>query len=132
MTVFHLQSDLPPGLSADLKLQSPYGTARLVPAPTIPEKYFSSVSSPQNHSVLTKPIIHTQYQIVLDLQDFRGKPISFFMRYFVVTNYKCMDTLLTDTPSTGGYDFAMNENQQMVGQMAKDFAERYIKPHDQG
>jgi alkylation response protein AidB-like acyl-CoA dehydrogenase len=23
----------------------------------------------------------------------------------------------------------MNENQQMVGQMAKDFAERYIKPH---
>jgi hypothetical protein len=40
-----------------------------------------------------------------------------------------MDALLTDTQSTGGYDFAMNENQQMVGQMAKDFAERYIKPH---
>lgn len=40
-----------------------------------------------------------------------------------------MDTLLTDIPSTGGYDFAMNENQQMVGQMAKDFADRYIKPH---
>jgi alkylation response protein AidB-like acyl-CoA dehydrogenase len=38
-----------------------------------------------------------------------------------------MDTLLTDTP--GGMDFSISENQQMVGQMAKDFAERYIRPH---
>ncbi len=38
-----------------------------------------------------------------------------------------MSTLLTDMPS--GIDFSVSENQQMVGQMAKDFAERYIKPH---
>jgi len=38
-----------------------------------------------------------------------------------------MDTLLTDIP--GGMDFSISENQQMVGQMAKDFAERYIRPH---
>jgi len=34
-------------------------------------------------------------------------------------------TYKTDT----GFDFSVSENQQMVGQMAKDFAEKYIKPH---
>ncbi len=28
-----------------------------------------------------------------------------------------------------GFDFSVSENQQMVGQMAKDFAEKHIKPH---
>src|SRR3569833_1297103 len=40
-----------------------------------------------------------------------------------------MDTLLTDTPLAGGFDFSVSDNQQMVGQMAKDFAERHIRPH---
>lgn len=34
-------------------------------------------------------------------------------------------TYKTDT----GFDFSASENQQMVGQMAKDFAEKHIKPH---
>src|SRR3569623_1289510 len=34
-------------------------------------------------------------------------------------------TYKTDT----GFDFSVSENQQMVGQMAKDFAEKHIKPH---
>jgi alkylation response protein AidB-like acyl-CoA dehydrogenase len=34
-----------------------------------------------------------------------------------------MDNLMT------GYDFSVSENQQMVGQMAKDFAEKHIKPY---
>jgi len=34
-------------------------------------------------------------------------------------------TYNTDT----GIDFSISENQQMVGQMAKDFAEKHIKPH---
>ena len=34
-------------------------------------------------------------------------------------------TYNTDT----GLDFSVSENQQMVGQMAKDFAEKYIRPH---
>jgi len=34
-------------------------------------------------------------------------------------------TYNTDT----GLDFSASENQQMVGQMAKDFAEKHIKPH---
>ncbi|MDB5024229.1 MAG: acdA 2 [Mucilaginibacter sp.] len=38
-----------------------------------------------------------------------------------------MDNLLTD--AFAGYDFSVSENQQMVGQMAKDFAEKHIKPH---
>src|SRR6195952_2675364 len=38
-----------------------------------------------------------------------------------------MDNLMTD--NTTGYDFSINDNQQMVGQMAKDFAEKHIKPH---
>ncbi len=38
-----------------------------------------------------------------------------------------MDNLLTD--AFAGYDFSMSENQQMVGQMAKDFAEKHIRPH---
>ena len=33
------------------------------------------------------------------------------------------------TEAFTGYDFSASENQQMVGQMAKDFAEKYIKPH---
>jgi len=28
-----------------------------------------------------------------------------------------------------GYDFSVSENQQMVGQMARDFAEKHIRPH---
>jgi alkylation response protein AidB-like acyl-CoA dehydrogenase len=31
--------------------------------------------------------------------------------------------------TSAGFDFAVSENQQMVGQMAKDFAEKYIRPH---
>lgn len=38
-----------------------------------------------------------------------------------------MDSLLTET--FAGYDFSVSENQQMVGQMAKDFAEKHIRPH---
>src|SRR6195952_1772511 len=38
-----------------------------------------------------------------------------------------MDNLMTD--NTTGFDFSVSENQQMVGQMAKDFAEKHIKPH---
>ncbi|WP_428329079.1 acyl-CoA dehydrogenase family protein [Mucilaginibacter sp.] len=38
-----------------------------------------------------------------------------------------MDSLLTDAPS--GYDFSTNDNQKMIGQMAKDFAEKHIRPH---
>jgi alkylation response protein AidB-like acyl-CoA dehydrogenase len=37
-----------------------------------------------------------------------------------------MDSIYnTDT----GFDFSVSENQQMVGQMARDFAEKHIKPH---
>lgn len=35
---------------------------------------------------------------------------------------------MTEAPATG-FDFAMGENQQMVAQMVKDFAERHIRPH---
>jgi alkylation response protein AidB-like acyl-CoA dehydrogenase len=38
-----------------------------------------------------------------------------------------MDNLLTE--AFAGYDFSISENQQMVGQMAKDFAEKHIRPH---
>src|SRR5258708_31107986 len=38
-----------------------------------------------------------------------------------------MDNLLTDAFT--GYDFSVSENQQMARQMAKDFAEKHIKPH---
>jgi alkylation response protein AidB-like acyl-CoA dehydrogenase len=38
-----------------------------------------------------------------------------------------MDSLLTDNPA--GYDFSTSNNQAMVGQMAKDFAEKNIRPH---
>ncbi len=34
----------------------------------------------------------------------------------------------SDNTSTG-FDFSVSENQQMGGQMAKDFAEKHIKPH---
>ncbi|GAC1304645.1 MAG: acyl-CoA dehydrogenase AcdA [Mucilaginibacter sp.] len=40
-----------------------------------------------------------------------------------------MDTLLAETPQFGGYDFSTSDNQQMIGQMAKDFAEKHIRPH---
>ncbi len=39
-----------------------------------------------------------------------------------------MDSLVTDMPSTG-YDFSQSEHQQMVGRMARDFAEKNIRPH---
>lgn len=35
------------------------------------------------------------------------------------------NTYKTDT----GFDFSVSENQQMVGQMTKDFAEKHIRPH---
>ena len=35
--------------------------------------------------------------------------------------------MLTDTPA--GFDFSMNDNQRMVGQMARDFAEKNIRPY---
>ncbi len=38
-----------------------------------------------------------------------------------------MDIALTDMPA--GYDFSTTENQEMVKQMAKDFAEKNIRPH---
>src|SRR6201985_398667 len=38
-----------------------------------------------------------------------------------------MDSLLSDHPAT--IDFSSSENQQMVEQMARDFAERNIRPH---
>ena len=38
-----------------------------------------------------------------------------------------MDSLLTDMPA--GYDFSINDNQKLIGQMAKDFAEKHIRPH---
>lgn len=40
-----------------------------------------------------------------------------------------METLFTDDSTMHGFDFSTSENQRMVGQMAKDFAERHIKPH---
>ncbi|WP_426668568.1 acyl-CoA dehydrogenase [Mucilaginibacter sp. McL0603] len=33
------------------------------------------------------------------------------------------------TATFAGYDFSISENQQMVEQMAKDFAEKHIRPH---
>lgn len=38
-----------------------------------------------------------------------------------------MDAFLTDMPA--GYDFAASENQQMIGETVRDFAEKYIRPH---
>src|SRR6201996_2571629 len=38
-----------------------------------------------------------------------------------------MENILTDHPA--GIDFAQSENEQMVEQMARDFAERNIRPH---
>jgi len=38
-----------------------------------------------------------------------------------------MDSMLTDVPA--GYDFSINDNQKMIGQMARDFAEKHIRPH---
>ena len=38
-----------------------------------------------------------------------------------------MQTTLTDLPA--GYNFSTTDNQEMVRQMAKDFAEKHIRPH---
>src|ERR1700743_438170 len=38
-----------------------------------------------------------------------------------------MDALLTDV--SAGYNFSSNDNQAMVAQMARDFAEKNIRPH---
>ena len=38
-----------------------------------------------------------------------------------------MQTTFTDLPA--GYDFSTTDNQEMVRQMAKDFAEKHIRPH---
>src|SRR6201994_301764 len=38
-----------------------------------------------------------------------------------------MDSLLADAPA--GYDFSHSDNQKMIGQMARDFAEKHIRPH---
>lgn len=38
-----------------------------------------------------------------------------------------MDTFATHALT--GFDFSTDENQQMVGQMARDFAEKHIRPH---
>jgi alkylation response protein AidB-like acyl-CoA dehydrogenase len=37
-----------------------------------------------------------------------------------------MDTLLSEIPA--GYDFSTSDNQKMIGQMARDFAEKHIRP----
>jgi len=38
-----------------------------------------------------------------------------------------MDSLLTDLPA--GYDFSISDSQKIIGRMAKDFAEKHIRPH---
>jgi alkylation response protein AidB-like acyl-CoA dehydrogenase len=38
-----------------------------------------------------------------------------------------MDSFLTDTPP--GYDFSVSESQKMIGEMARNFAEKHIRPH---
>lgn len=43
------------------------------------------------------------------------------------TNYVFMESLLTDSPS--GFNLAIDDNQKMIGQMARDFAEKHIRPH---
>jgi alkylation response protein AidB-like acyl-CoA dehydrogenase len=40
-----------------------------------------------------------------------------------------MDQLLTDSLPTAGYDFSVSDNQKMIGRMAKDFAEKHIRPN---
>src|ERR1700712_4104506 len=40
-----------------------------------------------------------------------------------------MDSLLADTLPNDRYDFSISNNQKMIGQMAKDFAEKHIRPH---
>ena len=40
-----------------------------------------------------------------------------------------MEQLITDNETTYGFDFAASDNQKMIGQMAKDFAEKYIRPN---
>jgi alkylation response protein AidB-like acyl-CoA dehydrogenase len=55
------------------------------------------------------------------------KLLRYFNRYFAVNQLKHMDTVLTDPLL--GYDFSTNDNQEMVKQMAKDFAEKNIRPH---
>lgn len=38
-----------------------------------------------------------------------------------------MESLLTDSPA--GFNLAIDDNQKMIGQMARDFAEKHIRPH---
>ncbi|MES2112490.1 MAG: acyl-CoA dehydrogenase [Bacteroidota bacterium] len=38
-----------------------------------------------------------------------------------------MESLLTDIPA--GFNLAIDDNQKMIGQMARDFAEKHIRPH---
>src|ERR1700740_517612 len=38
-----------------------------------------------------------------------------------------MDSLLTDSPA--GFNLAIDDNQKMIGQMAREFAEKHIRPH---
>jgi alkylation response protein AidB-like acyl-CoA dehydrogenase len=40
-----------------------------------------------------------------------------------------MDSLLADTLPNDRYDFSISNNQKMIGQMAKDFAEKHIRPY---
>ena len=37
--------------------------------------------------------------------------------------------MTSTTESLAGFNFSVSEDQQMVGQMAKDFAEKHIRPH---
>jgi alkylation response protein AidB-like acyl-CoA dehydrogenase len=45
----------------------------------------------------------------------------------IINLFSFMDHLLTDT--SAGYDFSVSDNQKMVGQMARDFAEKHIRPN---
>ena len=38
-----------------------------------------------------------------------------------------MESLLSDSPA--GFNLAIDDNQKMIGQMARDFAEKHIRPH---
>ncbi|MDO3642501.1 acyl-CoA dehydrogenase [Mucilaginibacter sp. L3T2-6] len=38
-----------------------------------------------------------------------------------------MESLLTDSPA--GFNLTIDDNQKMIGQMARDFAEKHIRPH---
>ena len=38
-----------------------------------------------------------------------------------------MDSLIAEAPV--GFNFSVSESQKMIGQMAKDFAEKHIRPY---